>query len=205
MNEHTVSVVTNRVALTSGFRTPQRPNHNGVDLGARPRGKPAIFSLWDGEIILLQHNNPSAGNWIEILHSNGYVTTYMHLDTIASKLAKGNRVRQGQHIGTMGNTGHSYGIHLHFEIRPTKARNGGRNAIDPMPILITEERTRMRINTIQEVPEDFRTFVQGMIDRGELSGTGQGLNISEDMIRNWIITERMVRNFLKRNGIIIGE
>lgn len=57
----------------------------------------------------------SAGNVLVIAHP-GYVTTYSHLE--AWTVAKGQVVSAGQRIGTIGNTGNSYGKHLHFELIP---------------------------------------------------------------------------------------
>lgn len=132
-----VPIIIGHVVITSRFRTLSRPNHNGIDFAPIPRGQNLPILAWnDGEIILLQRNNPSAGNWIEILHENNQVTTYMHLDSINSTLKRGSKVSRKQQIGTMGTTGHSTGVHLHFEIRNEKNRNGGRNAIDPEPILL---------------------------------------------------------------------
>lgn len=141
MSEITIPVVDGKVIITSGFRVPERPNHHGVDFAPRPRGKPPILSFKNGTIILLQKNNPSAGNWLEIEHDDGIVSTYMHLDSISPMLAVRNKVSKGQQIGIMGTTGQSTGVHLHFEIRRTRNRDGGRNAVDPMPFLIENAAT----------------------------------------------------------------
>jgi hypothetical protein len=60
----------------------------------------------------------SYGRWIEISHGNGYTTRYAHLST--QTVSVGQKVSQGQKIGTVGSTGGSSGPHLHYEQR----RNG---------------------------------------------------------------------------------
>lgn len=57
----------------------------------------------------------SYGRWIEVSHGNGYTTRYAHL--ASQRVARGQSVRQGQVIGTVGSTGGSTGPHLHFEQR----------------------------------------------------------------------------------------
>lgn len=59
--------------------------------------------------------NTSYGRWIEISHGNGYTTRYAHL--ASQRVSVGQRVRQGQTIGTVGSTGGSSGPHLHYEQR----------------------------------------------------------------------------------------
>ena len=133
-----VPVIQGNVILTSPFMATNRVNpHHGADLAPFPRGTmPPILAWDDGEVFFIQHNNRSAGNWIEILHSDNVVTTYMHLDSFAPGLTLGSRVSRGQQIGIMGNTGDSTGVHLHIEFRNVRDRASGRNAVDPMPILL---------------------------------------------------------------------
>jgi len=57
--------------------------------------------------------NVSYGNWIEIAHANGYRTRYAHLSKRG--VGVGARVRMGEKIGEVGNTGGSSGPHLHYE------------------------------------------------------------------------------------------
>ena len=55
------------------------------------------------------------GNVVVINHGNGYMTLYAHCSSLA--VSEGQTVSRGQTVGYVGNTGNSYGAHLHFEIR----------------------------------------------------------------------------------------
>ncbi|NET56097.1 MAG: peptidoglycan DD-metalloendopeptidase family protein [Symploca sp. SIO2E6] len=107
---------------TSDFRSPNRPNHNGIDIGA-DRGTP-IFAVAAGTVTIVVNNcregvprcGGGFGNVIYIDHpALGLLTIYAHLQTV--EVSRGEQVSRGQRIGTMGNTGRSTGPHLHFEIR----------------------------------------------------------------------------------------
>lgn len=63
------------------------------------------------------------GNYIMILHENNYVTLYAHLESVYVR--EGQTVNQGDEIGIMGNTGNSFGAHLHFEVRRYGANPAG--------------------------------------------------------------------------------
>ena len=107
---------------TSGFRPPNRPTHNGVDIGA-DRGTP-IHAVAAGTVTFVVNNCEEGfpncgggfGNVIYIDHpALGLSTIYAHLQT--AEVSRGDRVARGQRIGTMGSTGNSTGPHLHLEVR----------------------------------------------------------------------------------------
>lgn len=75
-------------------------------------------------------NNP--GNMVKIDHGNGYYTRYLHLAYNTVKVKVGDTVKAGQVLGYMGNTGYSFGGHLHFEIWE------GSKKIDPTPYINKE-------------------------------------------------------------------
>ncbi len=87
--------------------------HLGVDWAA-PIGTP-IMAAGNGTIELAGREG-NYGNYVRIRHANGYKTAYAHMLRLAAGVAKGVKVRQGQIIGYLGNTGLSTGPHLHYEV-----------------------------------------------------------------------------------------
>jgi murein DD-endopeptidase MepM/ murein hydrolase activator NlpD len=98
--------------LTSFFGQRWGRLHPGVDLGAR-QGTP-FAAVAAGTVVLCRWNG-GYGNNVMIDHGGGIVTIYGH----ASKLLcrEGQRVKAGDRLALVGNTGHSFGSHLHFEVR----------------------------------------------------------------------------------------
>ncbi len=84
--------------------------HRGIDYAA-PRGTP-IYAAGDGKVIRSAYSKYN-GNHIFIKHPSGIVTKYLHLTKRYVK--KGQRVKQGKTIGTLGSTGMATGPHLHYE------------------------------------------------------------------------------------------
>ncbi len=121
----------------SGFGLRRHPilgysrMHSGVDW-ADETGTP-VFAAGNGTIIHADWSS-GYGRRVEIQHLNGYVTTYSHLSGFARGIQDGVKVRQGQIIGYIGNTGLSTGPHLHYEV----AING--NYVDPLRIRLPQGR-----------------------------------------------------------------
>lgn len=89
-----------------------RKMHTGVDFSA-PTGTP-IFASGDGKITKVEKTNRGYGYQVEIDHGYNYITKYAHMSKIDVK--KGQKVKRGQVIGKVGNTGTSVAPHLHYEI-----------------------------------------------------------------------------------------
>jgi murein DD-endopeptidase MepM/ murein hydrolase activator NlpD len=85
--------------------------HLGVDLAA-PAGTP-VRAIGDGTVQFAGVQS-GFGNHIEIAHGRGFVSAYSHLEHIAPGVTTGARVRRGQLIGWVGQTGLATGPHLHF-------------------------------------------------------------------------------------------
>ncbi|CAM2985122.1 peptidoglycan DD-metalloendopeptidase family protein [Legionella anisa] len=87
--------------------------HKGIDLAA-PIGTP-IQSVGDGTIANIGRHN-GYGNMIEIKHDKTYSTLYGHMLRFAKGLSKGSRIKRGQVIGYVGQTGLATGPHCHYEL-----------------------------------------------------------------------------------------
>jgi murein DD-endopeptidase MepM/ murein hydrolase activator NlpD len=101
--------------LTSPFGYRWGRMHEGIDIAA-PEGTP-IMAAASGTVVLMQSEASSGGygNYTCIDHGGGLATCYGHQSSFAT--SEGAAVSQGEVIGYVGNTGHSFGAHLHFEVR----------------------------------------------------------------------------------------
>lgn len=88
--------------------------HRGVDYAA-PTGTP-VQATGDGIIEFIGRKG-QYGRTILIRHADRYQTLYAHLSRYARGLTRGSRVRQGQRIGYVGQSGLATGPHLHYEFR----------------------------------------------------------------------------------------
>lgn len=126
----------------------KKGTHNGIDV-IKYRGQcDNLIAHSDGKVVLVQtgyKNNKLAtgmasyGNCVKIDHGNGYYTLYAHLASV--KVKKGDKVKKGTVLGYMGNTGRSFGAHVHFEvfngstkIDPTPYINSDLPAVEPVPV-----------------------------------------------------------------------
>lgn len=113
--------------------------HQGIDIMA-PHGAP-VLAVADGEIIRFW-NSELGGVSIYQADANGeLVYYYAHLSARADNIKEGDRVRQGQVIGYVGQTGNASTPHLHFEMsRVADARRWWRGqAMNPYPLLVSGE------------------------------------------------------------------
>jgi murein DD-endopeptidase MepM/ murein hydrolase activator NlpD len=135
----TVPVV---ASIVSGFRPPDRPTHNGVDLGASRYTR--IHAAAAGVVIVSKcdvgncdhdgsPSTPGCGWFVDILHADNVITRYCHMVQRPFVMV-GDRISAGQVIGLVGTSGHSSGPHLHFEVH----LNGDRSfagAVNPVPFM----------------------------------------------------------------------
>lgn len=117
--------------ITSTFGPRWGEFHYGVDIGKRGASVPVVAAA-DG-YVYRSYYSPSYGNVIFIMHyidGQVYTTVYAHLES--RLVGEGQNVSKGQMIGYMGNTGRSFGAHLHFELHRGPWNASKSNAVNPM-------------------------------------------------------------------------
>ncbi len=108
--------------------------HGAIDFGSGGINGQPIYAVADGVVMISENlGNRSYGNYILIMHSNGLYTLYAHGQNGSRRVNKGDYVKQGQQIMSVGTTGNSTGPHLHFEVRT--GSGGWNNRVDPRPYL----------------------------------------------------------------------
>ena len=112
--------VDGRLSITQGYRA----FHAGVDIDG-VTGDP-IYPYTSGKVSSAGREF-FLGNTVRVKHSDGYESVYAHLDKI--NVRAGQDVTTADKLGAMGNTGHSFGDHLHLEVR----KNGG--LVNPLSVL----------------------------------------------------------------------
>lgn len=100
-------------------------NHKAIDIVGISNNIEYIIAHSDGKVTFYQDGfsnlkgsvgNASYGNCIKIEHGNGYSTLYAHMQK-GLFVNSGARVKKGQRLGVIGDSGNAYGKHLHFEVR----------------------------------------------------------------------------------------
>lgn len=141
-------VVPVRGQVISGFRTPSRPTHYGVDLPAPKRtvihaasAGTVIRSICDQSTAAAggcdrdgSSNTPGCGWYVDIAHAEGVITRYCHM-IVKPLVNTGDRVAAGQQVGWSGTSGHSSGPHLHFEVHLHGDEHAATGAVDPVPFM----------------------------------------------------------------------
>lgn len=99
--------------VTSRYGPRSGRNHNGIDLDLDIGD--TVYAAWSGKVRYAKYNEGGFGNLVVIRHFNGLETFYAHLSKFL--VFPDQDVEAGEPIGLGGNTGRSFGPHLHFEVR----------------------------------------------------------------------------------------
>ena len=124
-----------RVIVSGMYRNRTGNFHGGVDIAHRPVSGPpnleggTIYATHDG-VVETSGYSKSAGNWI-VIRNGDIRTTYMHMQDV-SEFNKGDFVSENTPIGFVGNTGHSEGPHIHYQLEQINPQTNKWEKINPV-------------------------------------------------------------------------
>ena len=96
-------------------RDSHSPSRYSVDWNRTDDEDDPVVASAPGVVTRAERWTTSYGHWVMIEHPSGETTIYAHMNAVT--VAVGQTVDQGTQVGTVGNTGNSFGAHLHFEER----------------------------------------------------------------------------------------
>lgn len=182
--------------VTSHFGPRRRRFHYGLDL-AEPTGSP-IYASFDGVVRISKYNR-SYGNLIVIRHNNGLETYYAHLSR--RDVMSGDVVKAGDIVGLCGNTGRSYGSHLHYEIRYQGNAMNPENVIDCATHELIDETLTLTSSSFRKVAKNSKSNKRGGTNGGRYYKVRAGDNLSKIAKRNGTTVQKLCSlNGLKKDA-----
>ena len=196
--------------------------HTGIDF----KGGEGIniFSIEDGYISRIEVSPSGYGKVVYITHPNGYSSVYAHLSRFSPDIEKYVKseqyrsksytvkkfpkkdqiqVKRGELLGYSGNTGRSFGAHLHFEIRDTNSQD----ALNPLMFNYTyEDLERPIIRGLYTINEN-NTLIRDLPKRIRISKTNDSTYVADNIIFNGDIGfgidiyDIQYKNLFNRNGV----
>lgn len=115
-------------------------DHFGVDFAQS--GTVHVMAVAAG-IVSRSYTSSSYGECVRIIHQidgKQWESLYAHMRSGSRKVKDGDRVKQGEVLGIMGNTGYSFGQHLHFELHQPTWESDKRYSVDPLKYLASDEK-----------------------------------------------------------------
>lgn len=124
-----------RKIVSGMYRNNTGKLHGGIDIVHRPQSGPpnieggTIYATHDG-MVEVSGTSKTAGNWI-VIRNGDIRTKYMHMQDV-SQYKKGDFVLENTPIGTVGNTGHSEGPHVHYQIEQLNPETNKWEKVNPV-------------------------------------------------------------------------
>lgn len=177
--------------VTSGFRLKARPNHNGIDVvGTDDK---TVRSVAGGTVGFAGTVSKSAGGltwqwgyYVRIDGNDGRKYYYCHMKAGSLLVRAGQKVQAGTPLGTMGNTGYSFGEHTHFEVRNTYGTAvdpasfaGVRNAVGTYAETETENKEDDNMKFLKVLSDKCEVFSSADVNAVDKSYNGGRLKAGE--------------------------
>jgi LysM repeat protein len=168
-------------------------DHFGIDIAAE---KGASVQVVDDGTVLKSYYSGSYGHVVFVSHPGGIETVYAHLNKRV--VEEGEKVKKGQLIGLVGNTGRSYGTHLHFEVHNGEWNIHKSNAMNPLVFLDIKQLAKDNEQNIQKVGKFEIVKETIKINAGDtLWGLAKKHDVSVKELKSW--------NHLDGDLIVIGD
>jgi hypothetical protein len=202
-NPHDVCGISSPYGYRTDPLTGARKLHDGIDIRPVTRGKEGdpLYAVNDGVILISKTNNGGLnvglGHYIDVQHE-GFKTRYAHLQKPG--LPQGTKVRSGQIVGYMGNTGRSTGAHLHFGVHRNDVW------VNPAQYLLQEvddmteeqvkkliEESRTIYKKVSDLPGWARPSIEKMLKKKVIHPDSDGsINVTHEMVRILVMMDRLV-------------
>ena len=174
-------------------------NHKGIDIVKKTNKLDYIIAAQNGKVIKIVSNvkkrDPSKGlgNYVELLHGDNIKTRYCHLKYGSIKVKVGQIVNKGQVLGYMGDTGYTFGAHLHFEVLVNNKN------VNPLPYL----EDKKKIPPYVEYKTGEYIVLASVLTVRKGPGTSYGFIRYKDLTKN--AKEQMAKLTKKKvNGYVKG-
>ena len=173
----------------------KKGKHDGIDLVGKNHTLAWEVAHSDGEVVGIKTNmkgfkEGSYGNYVKLKHADGYYTLYAHGKYNSAKVKLGDKVKRGAKLQYMGNTGYSFGAHLHFEVRDTLDKK-----IDPTPYLDAD---------LPETPKPIPTHKWSIGDYVTINGVYKS-STSDKKLKPLINHGKITRIVDARNPYLLNE
>lgn len=184
-----------RITSKWGPRGRRGRMHKGVDIDLES-GDP-VYAAFEGMVRISQYSS-SYGNVVILRHPNGLETYYAHLSKL--NVRPGEYVMAGQEIGLGGNTGRSYGSHLHFEIRFLG------QAINPAIII---DLAKHELATVEYIPykygkgKDSGIFARALQEKFHQVRPGDDLHVIAELYCVPVTTLMSLNNISENASLLI--
>ncbi|MCC6690779.1 MAG: M23 family metallopeptidase [Bacteroidia bacterium] len=199
------SPVDTTIILAGNF-AELRPNHfhGGLDIKTFSREGLPVYAIADGYVSRIKISSYGYGRVLYVTHPNGYVSVYAHLSSFADSIGAYTKheqykqklftielfpkpkellIKKGQVIAFSGNTGHSSGPHLHFEIREEKSEKALNPLLFGMPVT---DNAKPQLERLKIFPVNKNATINKINNAHEysLKNTPQGLKpVTPDTIK----------------------